>query len=152
MPCCRDAWVSFLGAAWSLSTEWQFYVLLAALAAARGPRARAGLPWLFLALAVAGLAWSHLAPPDWRFSRAFLGNEAQYFALGTAGADWLDRPETGRRHLACTGLRSDAMHGGGRGRTSWPPRWSGWSVCSPNAVIARRRGCWRRSPRYCGCP
>jgi len=94
------AWVSFLGAAWSLSTEWQFYVLLAALAAARGPRARAGLPWLFLALAVAGLAWSHLAPPDWRFSRAFLGNEAQYFALGTAGADWLDRPETGRRHLA----------------------------------------------------
>ncbi len=118
------AWVSFLGAAWSLSTEWQFYVLLAALAAARGPRARAGLPWLFLALATAGLAWSHWAPPAWRFSRAFLGNEAQYFALGVAGADWLDRAETGRRHLVvfvcvlllCLGI-------GGPGKLAAPLVW-----------------------------
>ncbi|MGH7041309.1 MAG: acyltransferase family protein [Acetobacteraceae bacterium] len=95
-----DAWVSFLGAAWSLSTEWQFYVLLAALAAGCGQRARASLPWLFLALAAAGLVWGWAAPPGWRFSRAFLGNEAQYFALGIAGAVWLERPDTGRRHAA----------------------------------------------------
>ena len=98
------AWVSFLGAAWSLSTEWQFYVLLAALAAGRGPRARRGLVWLFLAVAAAGLAWSLVAPPGWRFSRAFLGNKAQYFALGIAGADWLERPGTGRRHALVLGL------------------------------------------------
>src|ERR1700712_4823276 len=38
-----DIWVSFLGSAWSLSTEWQFY-LLALLLAGRGPR------WLSWAL------------------------------------------------------------------------------------------------------
>ena len=98
------AWVTFLGAAWSLSTEWQFYVLLAALAAGRGARARRGLPWLFLAVAAAGLAWSWTVPPGWRFSRAFLGNEAQYFALGIAGADWLERPQGTRRHAAVLAL------------------------------------------------
>ena len=30
-----DVWVSFLGAAWSLSTEWQFYLLALLLSAGR---------------------------------------------------------------------------------------------------------------------
>jgi peptidoglycan/LPS O-acetylase OafA/YrhL len=75
------AWVSFLGSAWSLSTEWQFYVLALGLGARIGPR------WLvpvFLGLAVGGLAWQAEAPAAWQFSRAFLLNKAQFFALGIA--------------------------------------------------------------------
>ena len=69
-----DAWVAFLGAAWSLSTEWQFYVLALLL----GRRAW----WLLLFIAMAGAVWAATTPEAWHFSRAFLGNKAGYFALG----------------------------------------------------------------------
>jgi peptidoglycan/LPS O-acetylase OafA/YrhL len=81
-------WISLLGAAWSLSTEWQFYILALVLAgwlARRGPGSVPWrLGWVFVAIAVAGATWAALAPPEWRFSRAFLGNKAAYFALGVA--------------------------------------------------------------------
>jgi peptidoglycan/LPS O-acetylase OafA/YrhL len=73
-----DAWVSFLGAAWSLSTEWQFY-LLALLV-----RDRNRLVWLLLGLAAAGAVWRLTGSTAWQFSRAFLPNQGQYFALGVA--------------------------------------------------------------------
>lgn len=73
-----DVWVSFLGAAWSLSTEWQFYVLALLL----GRRAW----WILLLLAFAGVAWGAMAPEAWQFSRAFLANKAGYFALGIVSA------------------------------------------------------------------
>ena len=41
-----DVWVGFLGAAWSLSTEWQFYLLALLIGARLGLRP---LAWLFLA-------------------------------------------------------------------------------------------------------
>jgi peptidoglycan/LPS O-acetylase OafA/YrhL len=83
-----DVWVSFLGSAWSLSTEWQFYVLALALGRTRmGPERLAAV---FVVLAIAGLAWDLTAPYEWRFSRAFLPNKAQYFALGIASAAWFD--------------------------------------------------------------
>jgi peptidoglycan/LPS O-acetylase OafA/YrhL len=78
-----DVWVGFLGAAWSLSTEWQFY-LLALLLGARLGLVR--MAWLFLAMAVAALAWHAAMPEAWQFSRAFLPNKAQYFALGVISA------------------------------------------------------------------
>jgi peptidoglycan/LPS O-acetylase OafA/YrhL len=84
-----DIWVSFLGAAWSLSTEWQFYVLALVLGRSRMGAER--LAAAFLLLAAAGLAWDMFAPDPWRFSRAFLPNKAHYFALGMASADWVDR-------------------------------------------------------------
>jgi peptidoglycan/LPS O-acetylase OafA/YrhL len=72
-------WVSFLGSAWSLSTEWQFY-LLALLAGAQSRR----LCLVLLGFAVLGVAW-HLAVPEaWQFSRAFLPNKGHFFALGVA--------------------------------------------------------------------
>ena len=76
-----DAWVGFLGAAWSLSTEWQFYVLTVLLGRRFG-----GTPWPLLGLAAVGLAWGVWAPEGWQFSRAFLPNKAAYFALGVASA------------------------------------------------------------------
>ena len=74
-----DVWVSFLGSAWSLSTEWQFY-LLALLAAGQSRR----LCWILIGLAVAGVAWRFAVPESWQFSRAFLGNKGHFFALGVA--------------------------------------------------------------------
>jgi peptidoglycan/LPS O-acetylase OafA/YrhL len=74
-----DVWISFLGAAWSLSTEWQFY-LLVLLTAGSSRR----LCWILLGLAAAGVAWHLSAPETWQFSRAFLPNKAHFFALGVA--------------------------------------------------------------------
>jgi peptidoglycan/LPS O-acetylase OafA/YrhL len=79
-------WVSFLGSAWSLSTEWQFY-LLALLAI--GPRRRLCL--LLLGLAAAGMAWRLATPEAWQFSRAFLPNKAHFFALGVASVPLVQR-------------------------------------------------------------
>lgn len=79
-----DAWVSLLGAAWSLSTEWQFYVLALLVAGRRPGVGQPALCWMLLALAVAGIGWQAVASEDWRFSRAFLPNKAHLFALGVA--------------------------------------------------------------------
>jgi peptidoglycan/LPS O-acetylase OafA/YrhL len=78
-----DVWVGFLGAAWSLSTEWQFYVLALMIGQRLGLRS---LAWVFLAVSAASIAWHAVAPDAWQFSRAFLPNKAQYFALGIASA------------------------------------------------------------------
>jgi peptidoglycan/LPS O-acetylase OafA/YrhL len=78
-----DVWVGFLGAAWSLSTEWQFYLLVLMIGERLGLRS---LAWLFLAAAASSIAWHGVAPEAWQFSRAFLPNKAQYFALGIASA------------------------------------------------------------------
>lgn len=86
-----DAWVSFLGAAWSLSTEWQFYLLALLL----GRRA-----WcILLGLAIGAVVWASLTPEGWHFSRAFLPNKAGYFALGMVSAGLVDKPEAWGRVL-----------------------------------------------------
>jgi peptidoglycan/LPS O-acetylase OafA/YrhL len=71
--------VSFLGSAWSLSTEWQFYVL--ALLVAGSSRRLCGV---LLGLAAAGIVWRLSVPDAWQFSRAFLPNKGHFFALGVA--------------------------------------------------------------------
>jgi peptidoglycan/LPS O-acetylase OafA/YrhL len=78
-----DVWVGFLGAAWSLSTEWQFYLLALLIGRRLG---LVPLAWLFLATSATAIAWHAMAPDAWQFSRAFLPNKAQYFALGMASA------------------------------------------------------------------
>jgi peptidoglycan/LPS O-acetylase OafA/YrhL len=107
-------WVSLLPAAWSLSTEWQFYAVLACFAA-RGEGAEGRLAALLLLLALAGQVWARQAPEAWQFSRAFLPNKAQYFALGIASAA-LVRNRPGARSLylatlaACLALTPGAWN------------------------------------------
>jgi peptidoglycan/LPS O-acetylase OafA/YrhL len=94
-------WVSFLGAAWSLSTEWQFYGV-AAIAGdrlGRGATAYRRLAVLLLLFAAVGTAYAALAPNPAQFSRAFLANKAAYFALGVASAALIVAP--GRRSAIC---------------------------------------------------
>jgi peptidoglycan/LPS O-acetylase OafA/YrhL len=96
-----DVWVSFLGAAWSLSTEWQFYALVALIGArfGSGERALWRLVALLLGLALLGLAWREAVGWQWQFSRAFLPNKAAYFALGVASAAVLRQPVAWPRFL-----------------------------------------------------
>ena len=137
-----NAWVSFLGAAWSHSTEWQFYALVAVLAY-RNHSLRYGMLML-LAVAVAAIAWSSFASPEWEFSRAFLPNKAQYFALGLAAAELTKNrvkprpastPPSCSPYLPCAGLRPVPP--------SSPPRSSGPSRSRPSVTVDR----WRL---YCG--
>ena len=81
-------YLSFLGAAWSLSTEWQFYLLAVVIGArlGRGDVGLRRLACLFLLISVAAIGWHAVASDYWQFSRAFLPNKAQYFALGIASA------------------------------------------------------------------
>lgn len=101
-----NAWVSFLGAAWSLSSEWQFYALVALIGVrfGRGELGRGRLVLLLLGLALAAVAWQQTAPPDWRFSRAFLPNKAMYFALGVASAGLVEDLRRWPRFLAVLGM------------------------------------------------
>ncbi len=83
-----DAEFTILGPAWSLSTEWQFYLVVAAmLAIGRRIGARPG-DWrpyaaAMMLLGLAGLS-ANLLPTAWQPGRAFLPHEAWYFALGIA--------------------------------------------------------------------
>ncbi|MGO9817078.1 MAG: acyltransferase family protein [Acidocella sp.] len=72
------AYVTLLGPAWSLSTEWQFYVLIGLAAPRRLGR-------FALALLALGAAYRAL-PLGSEFSRAFLPDAAPFFALGLASA------------------------------------------------------------------
>jgi peptidoglycan/LPS O-acetylase OafA/YrhL len=75
------AYVTLLGPAWSLSTEWQFYLIIGLAAPHRLGR------FAMLVLAI-GAAW-HVCPFRTDFSRAFFPDAAPYFALGLASAAWL---------------------------------------------------------------
>ncbi len=81
------AYITLLGPAWSLSTEWQFYVF--APLAMRVCRGRAVLAVLLLGMAVVYRVAAHWLPPWWQFSRAFLPDAAGFFALGLASSVWL---------------------------------------------------------------
>jgi peptidoglycan/LPS O-acetylase OafA/YrhL len=116
------AWVSFLGSAWSLSTEWQFYMLALLVGARIGPQKMAAA---FLGLAVAGLLWQ-TAAPDWQFSRAFLPNKAQYFALGVASASVVRGGATWRYGMVLAATFAICAVGG-RAEKLLPP--VVWTLC-----------------------
>ncbi len=79
------AYITLLGPAWSLSTEWQFYWVVAGLRV----RNLAVLAVLLLGVAVLYRAVAGWLPWYWTFSRAFLPDAAGYFGLGVATSVWL---------------------------------------------------------------
>lgn len=81
-------WVTVLGPAWSLSTEWQFYVFMALVLARLGRRI-SHFAYLTLGVGILYHAAAPLLPSFWQFSRAFLPDAAPYFALGLASAVWM---------------------------------------------------------------
>jgi peptidoglycan/LPS O-acetylase OafA/YrhL len=114
-------WVSFLGAAWSLSTEWQFYVLALLLF-----RLNRHLCLILLALAAAGMAWRLTVPEPLLFSRAFLPNKAHFFALGVASVK-LVREERGALWRYCVVLAATSAicsTEGGVGKVAPPLAWT----------------------------
>ena len=127
-----NAWISFLGSSWSLSTEWQFYALVAVLApalcaVADPARALIGLSRLFLAVSALALAWAWLGSDSWQFSKAFLPNKAQYFALGVASAGWgMDGAPraAGRFTLALGIVLALCVAQGGLGKLAAPLVWT----------------------------
>jgi peptidoglycan/LPS O-acetylase OafA/YrhL len=128
-----DIWVSLLGAAWSLSTEWQFYALALLLgwAGLRGPR----LALVFIGLAIAGVAWQGAAPEAWQFSRAFLPNKAQYFTLGIASTALLRRePRATGFYVRMFGLTVALSVLQGGADKALPPLV--WTMC----LLAQRHG------------
>ncbi len=114
-------WLDFLGAAWSLSTEWQFYVLAVWLARHDGEWRMASA---LLALSALAVLWQHAAPAEWLFSRAFLPNKAHFFALGIASAA-LARDGDLRRFLAILAgvLAVCVMADGNAGKIAAPLTW-----------------------------
>jgi peptidoglycan/LPS O-acetylase OafA/YrhL len=90
------AYITLLGPAWSLSTEWQFYGVMAMV---MRPGRRSGvvarrLLLVRFAFGLAGVAVLYrlgagFLPVYWQFGRAFLPDAAGYFALGLASCVWL---------------------------------------------------------------
>ena len=126
-------WLGLLGAAWSLSAEWQFYILALWLGTRTGPRPLAAA---FLVVATAGLLWQAAAAPGWAFSRAFLPNKAQFFALGIA-----ERGTGARRYGAPLRIRP-AGHVGGlcRGGTRGQAAAAAGVDTVPGGATSPRRG------------
>jgi peptidoglycan/LPS O-acetylase OafA/YrhL len=156
-------WVSFLGAAWSLSTEWQFYILvllagrLMGIARAREEDAaakRRQLATLFMAAGIAGGVWQQAASSDWVFSRAFLPNKAQYFALGIASANLIYEKAWGRyANIFIVTMALSAWEGGVE--KLLPP--IAWTIClisqlCPGFTATRllRQLLLSRATQWCG--
>ena len=136
-------WVSFLGAAWSLSTEWQFYVLVVIIGTrlGRGDAGLCRLAALFLLISAAAVAWHMVAPDYWQFSRAFLPNKAQYFALGVASAVVVHRGSTAMRFYVAVLATCMALSGlqGGVDKLLPPLIWTGCLAAQlhPGSAVLR---------------
>jgi len=136
------AYVTLLGPAWSLSTEWQFYLLVAAL------RVRNLGVLAILLLAVAAVYRLVPLPGYWQFSRAFLPDAAGYFALGVASAGWL----RGEKWVVLAGVFAGVCGLGVWSGEAWkvltPVIWVGVLLAATKVVVAGKDG--GRRPGFAG--
>ncbi len=140
-----DGPFALLGPAWSLSTEWQFYAVIALVALRCDGRdgTLVRLSLALIGLAVLARIYAACIPAPWRFSRAFLPNEAAYFALGVAASRFWSGDRVGAWRLFVIMLimtmALGASHGAGWGRLAklLPPL--AWAI----AVAAQRVPAWR---------
>ncbi|HEX4173319.1 MAG TPA: acyltransferase, partial [Acetobacteraceae bacterium] len=131
-------WVRFLGTAWSLSTEWQFYFLALLLGYRLGLQR---LTALFLVMAACYAVWAATTPEAWHFSRAFLPNKAQYFALGIISAG-LIREGRAASHCYLTVLAATlalCVWGGGVDKLLPPLLWTACLAAQAVASAPRPR-------------
>jgi len=131
------AYVTLLGPAWSLSTEWQFYLVVAALRV----RNLGALAVLLLGMAV---VYRLLPLPGfWQFSRAFLPDAAGYFALGVASVGVV-RGEGfgvfGVFGLVFAGVCLFGVWSGEAWKVLTPVIWAGLLVANTQAGVAGKDG------------
>jgi peptidoglycan/LPS O-acetylase OafA/YrhL len=123
--------ISLLGPAWSLSNEWQFYVLIAALVAWFHCQLWVIVMLLLLLAAVALPTNDILLGGDDGFTMAFLPLKAHYFALGIA-TTVLFRPQVSAadawRLLLCLGATM-LIAGLSGGLNKLPPLLA-WAACA----------------------
>ena len=150
-------WLGLLGAAWSLSAEWQFYILALWLGTRTGPRPLAAA---FLVVATAGLLWQAAARARMGVQPRLPAQQGDSFSRwGSPARDWRAAIRCAATHSSCwPRWRSVPWRDA---RTSCCRRWRGhcawqrnfaqtWRCCARWRACCARDLCsgWARC-RYC---
>lgn len=115
------AYITLLGSVWSLSTEWQFYLL--APLAMRIFKGRVGVTFLLLGLAVCYRVVAGWLPGYWQFSRAFLPDAAGFFAPRLVSSVWLRVSRIWLLVVVFVGFCGLGLRSGNAAKTDTPVLW-----------------------------
>jgi len=133
-------WISVLPPAWSLSTEWQFYLIVAVL------RMRNLALLAVLLLGFAAVYRLLPLPGYWQFSKAFLPDAAGYFALGVASVSFLRGEGPGVFWMVFAGVCLLGVWSGDAWKVLTPAIWGVVLVASKDS--GRRPGFAGAFPPY----
>ena len=135
-----DVWVGFLGAAWSLSTEWQFYLLALLIGERLGLRRMA---WLFLAMSAVAAAWQMAVARGLAVQPRVPAEQGAVFRTGGGQRD----PGTGRGEalgaITCRSSRATlvlCLIQGGPDKLLPPLVWTACLAAQLSSSSPRRQG------------